>query len=429
MQSFITTTQLPSLAAITGRGAKVTANEVALAQFFSHGDSMRLLMPWLSYLDCLSLSRALIKLAPQIKSKMPSFSTVVNSQLKAIGVKVDLVKLVQTNTGVITGSFLMHCLLQPLSALGYSKIFPPGSDIDLLSNADDKVKCPHCLKRLLGFCHAPAEIMRLDGGGQFNWLVAYGRRRLNQNRQSKPGSVLHNLMQQIKTDALTGPNGAYNGNIKGYDFPHLNKKAKSRLSVALCPHLTFVEKQRGYLALPTVGRNIWVDANGFKFDDVFISADSSIQQWMRDSIDFGFCQNSFDGNRLHIHKPHQLLHRHCQYQLDSKLIGVINCDLAPAPGVTISFDGDQVLIKTDIQTFRLNGSIPILFIRSNYEQTMQCYNLLKTYVIRGYKYIGRGFRIDFSHKLTTAAILNFVNNSHCAGDLGDEIIKLIRSSP
>lgn len=425
MQSFITTTQLPGLVAIAARGTKVTDAEMAVAQFFSHGDAMRLLMPQLSYLDCLSLSRALAKLAPQIRVKIPSFRTVVNSQLAAIGVKFDLTGVVQASSGVITGSFLLHCLLQPLSTLGYSRIFPPGSDIDLLSDADDKIKCPHCLRRLLTMCKAPMEIMKSGGGSQFNWLVGYGRQTLNFDRSMKPGYVLKKLMAHVKATALIDANGRYHGDVKGYDFPHLADKCKSKLSVALCPHLTFFESQRAYQGLPVVGRSIWIDADGFKFDDVRINANKGIHRWMYESVDFGFCHNSFDGTKLRIHKPHQLLRRHCQYQLDSKLISIIESNTMPMPGVTVSFDGDQVLIKTDIKTFKSAGYIPLLFSSPSHDQVMQCYHLLKTYVIRGQKYIDRGFKIDFSHVLAARTIARFVDAHPCAGDLRDQITRLM----
>lgn len=426
MQRLIVDGQLPKAVVIAGR--QFNASEIAMAQFFRHGDSMTLLMPYLSYLDCMSLSRAMVKLAPWLRAKIPRFRTVVNNHLTAIGVGFDLIQVVNSSAGVITGSFLLHCLLQPLSVYGYSRIFPPGSDIDLLSEADGKTRtnCPHCLKRLLILCMAPADVLKLDGGRQFNWLIDHGRRRLRLDRFHKPGHVLGALISAVRMDYLVDANGAYHGDTKGYDFPHLTQRPRSKLSASLCAHLTFDSTNRAYQALPIANRNVWTNNSGLKFDDVCISPNKGIYTWMYESVDFGFCHNSFDGTQLRIHKPHQLLKRESRYELDPKLVSIIQHRVTPIPGVTFTVTGDQVLIKTDIKTFAKLGDSPYLFGRIDYHQLKQCYDLLKIYIIRGCKYTERGFKVHFSDKLTSEAIFRFVNNSHIRGDISAEILRLTR---
>lgn len=386
--AFLANIELTGISAIGRCRLEPNINEINVAKFFSHNHALILIMPYLSYLDCLSLVKALAKLVPTLSNKLPPFATVIGDKLKAIGVQVELTKILIDSGAVLTGSFLMHCLLQPLSSDGWSTIFPFGSDIDLLSTFDNKrrVNCNYCLTKLIRCCNAPEQIQLLDPGSQFNWVVKYGRQRLGLPNVIKPKLVLSQLIYDLyknKTDKY---------DLNNLKFPHLSCLTNTKISTTLCPHLTFINKSRSYDNLNITNRLVWSCCQNVKVDDVCVDAPKGIHQWIYDNVDFDFCKNSFDGIKLCISHPLQLIRRSCHYNLDlaivSSISGYINFSTTPT---------------------------------SSYLQ--KCYDLLKVYTIRSNKYFDKGFSISFNVELEVCRILQFINKFRHERKTTDEIFR------
>ena len=293
-----------------------------LVRVFQHPDLYTCVSQYLNYLECLSLGKAMCRVAPLIKKKLPSFRNHVLRQLSLMGLSVSFLETLQESKGVLTGSFLLHCLLTPLGEMKVrSKIFPEDSDIDLLfgRNVRPEIKCETCLRRVYSwFQELPRKTPTLQGlkllepsslENMESNLSLWGGR-LEPDGRPPRNTAFYELRCQRRDDL---------------HLLHMDSKF-TKTSQYLCARGQLLKWGRAYEAMSISWRALW-DLKGTKVDEVYVHVSSKIgesqayrlHQWITKTVDFDFCRNSFDGRFLRINKPFSLLKRNSGYSVPRNL--------------------------------------------------------------------------------------------------------------
>lgn len=261
----------------------------SLIKLFQHANFFDL-FSCLSYLDLLSLAYALHPLLPSFGKRIPSLQSIVNRQLQRLGIETaSFWKALQDSKAVLHGSFLLHCLLEPIKSGLYSQIFTHSSDIDLLEpySTLKKEVCLPCLRRLYQ--------ARFPGDSKA------GQKKIRQTLLGAYEKTSHQT--QI-------------GFLKGYlqlnvQNPHIRRRhtETNALSSFLCHFGEMApEPIENYRNFPFERRLMW-KMSGTTLDQVTIMTDKPVKNWLRGHVDFEFGKVCFDGRKLTIVNRRALIKR------------------------------------------------------------------------------------------------------------------------
>lgn len=144
------------------------ADNTPLLRALGVGDIVSLIYRQLSWVECLSVSKALGHVAPLTVTRVPLFRSIVARQLKRLHIDGEsFLRTLNIANYSLSGSFLLHCLLVPTGDPGsYSAVFTDKSDLDVFclpSNGPHR-PCQMCAQRTAkqprALFQAPTELNR-----------------------------------------------------------------------------------------------------------------------------------------------------------------------------------------------------------------------------------------------------------------------------
>ena len=152
---------------VTPTRDSANADTSPLLRALAVGDIVSLIYRQLSWVECLSVSKALGRVAPLTVTRVPLFRPIVVRQLRRLRIDGErfLHALDMANYS-LSGSFLLHCLLVPAGDPGsYSAVFTDKSDLDVFCLPSDGPNwpCQTCAQRAFSQQRAQA------AGGEFTY--------------------------------------------------------------------------------------------------------------------------------------------------------------------------------------------------------------------------------------------------------------------
>ncbi len=258
------------------------------------------LFPWLSYTDCLSLAYAVYPVCPGFGNRLPKVHVIIDRMLTRLNIQTASFWLaLEKANAVIHGSFLQHCLLEPLKMETYSSIFTVNSDIDIAEpNASLQPEvCPSCLRRLYEFKFPD------DKKTPIKKMIP---RLLGTNKEC----LHHKKVEKLKELCPIELN-----------VPHIRKRHinTNALSSFLCYFGTLQPEPVDNYRMQFQSRLIW-KLDKVNIDQITVWVDPkamvpSLKRWLRKQADFDFGKVCFDGTKLMIANRRSLIKKESKFPI------------------------------------------------------------------------------------------------------------------
>lgn len=257
------------------------------------------LFDYLSYVDLLSLAYAVYPIHSGFGKRLPKFRDIVDRMLRRFDIQTESFWLaLQKSEAIIHGSFLLHCLLEPLAMKTYSDIFHERSDIDILESGSSMKQevCPTCLRKLYeikfpGDTKTPVKKML--------------PRLLGTSKEMHHNKVIKQLKELVPIDKRPF---------------HIQSRHidTNPISSFLCYFGTPLPESSDNYRLPFERRLVW-KMSKIKFDQITVSTWvvshtpglvlASAKKWLMSQADFDYSKICFDGNKLLIINRRALIKR------------------------------------------------------------------------------------------------------------------------
>jgi hypothetical protein len=255
-----------------------------------------------SFLDLFLFGKSLMQDYPILASsflRRLNFRTLVDKRLQELGIETEAFwKAMKESGAVLHGSFLLSCLLDPISGKR-NKIFEEKSDIDILEPSGMKKLefCPSCLRRL-DEKRFPKEIKRSQK------KIAY---RLFGTKSSTHDQLSRSLFKH--KIAMPDYSPGFYPHLFGRNHKFINSLDKffcHSYRLQKCSTLNYSEMFDSHL--------VW--GNGkIAVDQCTISVQNKSQllAWVKKNVDFAFGKIVYDGEKLTIFDLNSLLSKTSEF--------------------------------------------------------------------------------------------------------------------